>query len=168
MKHIKTYKIFESVTEKEMDDVCDDIRDILLPLKDDYVNFYVRPYFITSSNPHFIDVKIKDMNIIKYTDEVKQLVSQLDDWDWQLSNNDSFVVLTGTYSLKCPNCGSTNVEEVNADSYISDTRCNDCKTVRDTPFFRNYHKKFKNINELIDLINLGVEQVDMRFFYKKD
>lgn len=174
MKYIKSYKIFESITEKDMDDVFNEINTILLKLKEDYIKVSINPYFITSGlNNHFIDVKIKDINwgnskLENYTDELKQLVSQLDDWNWSLTSDNglenSFVVLAGTYSVACPSCKSTNVEEVNTGSYISDTKCNKCKIVRDTPFFRNYNKKFNNIDELVNLINLGVEQIDFRFY----
>lgn len=175
MKYIKTYKIFESITESEIDDVSNEIRNILQELEyNNNIKVSINPYFITKGlNNHFIDVKIKDINwgnskLENYTDELKQLVSQLDDWNWSLTSDNglenSFVVLTGTYSVACPSCKSTNVEEVNTGSYISDTKCNKCKIVRDTPFFRNYNKIFNNIDELINIINLGVEQIDFRFY----
>jgi hypothetical protein len=102
MKYLKTYKIFESITEKEIDDVALDIRDILLPLKHDGVNFKVEPFFITSAKNIFIDVKIKSMDIKKYIDELRQLVSTLDEEGWSLNNrnlSNSFVVLTGDYDI---------------------------------------------------------------------
>ena len=167
MKHLKTYKIFESITEKEIDDVALDIRDILLPLKHDRVNFKVDSYFVTNPNyQHYIEVKIKDMNIKKYINELRQLVSTLDEEDWSIINDrdisDSLVVLTGDYDLKCTRCYSKDVYSLDPQISI----CNNCGYgARNEKFNEIYHIYFNSIDEMIEIIeNRNIELINFRFY----
>ena len=186
MKHLKTYKIFESITEKEIDDVALDIRDILLPLKDDLVDFKVEPFLLTYAKNIFIDVKIKSMDIKKYIDELRQLVSTLDEEGWSILNNrnlykfrnlsSSFVVLTGEYDIKCPKCYSKNVDEIeNQDRVVSlmDSdlriqtygRCNNCNYESNHEEFRSYNIYFNNIDEMTEIVeNRNIELINFRFY----
>ena len=166
MKHLKSYKIFESITEKEIDDVALDIRDILLPLKDDLVNFKVEPFFVTNPNyQHYIEVKIKDMNIKKYILELRQLVSTLYEEGWSIINDrdlsDSLVVLTGEYDVKCPQCYSKDVDEID----FHDSLCNDCNYESEHETFRRYNIYFNNIDEMTEIVeNRNIELINFRFY----
>lgn len=180
MKYLKTYKIFESITEKEIDDVALDIRDILLPLKHDGVDFKVEPFLLTYAKNIFIDVKIKDMNIKKYINELRQLVSTLDEEGWSILNNrnlsNSFVVLTGEYDIKCPKCYSKNVDEIdNQDRVVSPMdsdlriqtygRCNNCNYESNHEEFRRYNIYFNNIDEMTEIVeNRNIELINFRFY----
>lgn len=190
MKYLKTYKIFESITEKEIDDVALDIRDILLPLKHDGVDFKVEPFLLTHAKNIFIDVKIKSMDIKKYIDELRQLVSTLDEEGWSILNNrnlyrnlsSSFVVLTGEYDIKCPKCYSKNVDEIdNRDRVVSRRqpshlifsdlriqtygRCNNCNYESNHEEFRIYNIYFNNIDEMTEIVeNRNIELINFRFY----
>lgn len=180
MKYLKTYKIFESITEKEIDDVALDIRDILLPLKHDGVDFKVEPFLLTYAKNIFIDVKIKSMDIKKYIDELRQLVSTLYEEGWSILNNrnlsNSFVVLTGEYDIKCPKCYSKNVDEIdNQDRVVSlmDSdlriqtygRCNNCNYESNHEEFRSYNIYFNNIDEMTEIVeNRNIELINFRFY----
>lgn len=165
MKHLKSYKIFESITEKEIDDVALDIRDILQPLKDNRVDFKVEPFFVTNAKNHFIEVKIKSMDIKKYIDELRQLVSTLDEEGWSILNkrdlSNSFVVLTGDYDIKCPQCYRKNVDEIDN----QDSRCNNCNYESNHEEFRRYNIYFNNIDEMTEIVeNRNIELINFRFY----
>jgi hypothetical protein len=139
MKYIKKYKVFESITEKDMDDVAEDIREILLPLKHDRVNFKVEPHFITNPNlQHFIEVDIKGENIKNYIDELRQLVSTLDDKGWSIINDRG-----ETYSWCKDKISKENIETLglifyfdDIDSMTTELENKDCDIIN----FRFYEK----------------------------
>ena len=167
MKYIKTYKIFESITEKEIDDVAEDIRDILLPLKGDRVDFKVDASFVVNPKyQHYIEVKIKDMNIKKYINELRQLVSTLDEEGWSIINDrdlsDSLVVLTGDYDLKCTRCYSKDVYSLDPQFSI----CNNCDYgARNEKFEKIYHIYFNSIDDMTEIIeNRNIELINFRFY----
>ena len=166
MKYLKRYKIFESITEKEIDDVSLDIRDILLPLKDDLVDFKVEPFLRTYAKNIFIDVKIKSMDIKKYIDELRQLVSTLDEEGWSILNirnlSNSFVVLTGEYDIKCTRCYSKNVYSLDPQFSI----CNNCGYGAGNEKFNEiYNIYFNNIDEMTEIVeNRNIELINFRFY----
>lgn len=167
MKYLKTYKIFESITEREIDDIALDIRDILLPLKHDRVNFKVDARFVTNPNyQHYIEVKIKDMNIKKYINELRQLVSTLDEEGWSIINDrdlsHSFIVLTGDYNLKCTKCYSKDVDSVDLQFSI----CNNCDyKARNESFEKIYTIYFNSIDEMTEIVeNRNIELINFRFY----
>ena len=139
MKYIKSYKIFESITEEDMDDVCEEIRYMLLKLKENYLSVKIEPYFITNSNrQHFIEVDIKGDDIKNYIDELRQLVSTLDDNGWSIINDRG-----ETYSWCKDKISKENIETLglifyfdDIDSMTTELENKDCDIIN----FRFYEK----------------------------
>jgi hypothetical protein len=75
MKHIKTYKLFESLSPS-MENIVSTIKDILLELDDDGYNTSVRAREPFSPKPITVEVG-KSFNVIEYDREVKEVMSRV-------------------------------------------------------------------------------------------
>jgi hypothetical protein len=147
MKHIKTYKIFESITEKQISDVAYDVRTILQPLVDKYIKVRIHDQFVTNpSFQHFIEIKISNFDSAKeFIDEIKQLISYMSSEDWSLLD-------------KHEHSGSNVVS--NKPRYFSYDE--------DEDYTHNYH--FKTVEELEELVknDYTISRINIKFTYNEE
>jgi len=191
MKHLKTYKIFESSVEEQaeyLSDICTEIDYTLLKLKEESdMDISVEKHNSIPSE-YFISINIDNCDEIeKFTDEIKTLFSYLEGENWSLEavkykdlliSDKSYCMCPENPNFICPQCGS---EDVNLD--IDDdftTRCenDDCDYLNDfedgeryegdRDEFRSYHRFFENIDELLEIIyKESIENMNIKFFKLK-
>lgn len=173
MKHLKTYKLFESTSEKELDEICDEIREILLPLTDDGVNFKVQPYYITSPNSNnFIDITFKECKkLFKYADEFKRLIFTMNNYDWTIIKKSNYyngsIVDLENNSIICPKCKSSDcIDNGKGDSELI---CNKCGFENDINLFKFNTTHIDDVNQLINILKSDkAEKIIIRFYENKN
>lgn len=172
MKYLKTYKLFESTSEKELDEICEEIREILLPLTDDGVNFKVQPYFLTTpKSRNYIDFTIKDTkNLFKYVDEFKRLFFTLENIGLVIKPADfhhagSFAYLESE-TILCPKCKSSDcVDNGKGGKGDKQLICNDCGFERSIDLFKFSTTHIYNIEQLINMLKSNkVDKFYLRFY----
>lgn len=170
MKHIKTYKIFES--NINLGEIKDDIMYILQPLKDDEIYIQV---FTHESNPaeYLVEIDILPDDCIDsdYSDEFRQLFSFLEEEGWSLipskyKSDPSYCEVDEDPNFVCPKCGSDDVDIDIDDDFT--TRCDNCNYEDDRDEFRSYFYYFKNVNDLLKIISMETTQkIRIKFFKLK-
>jgi len=143
MKHLKSYKIFES--NEGILDIRQDIIHILQPLIDNEIDVRALAH---TGNPAeaLIEVIIEnpeDLN--EFLPEFKQLFSFVEDEGWSL---------TPTKYKADP-------------SYCFTTRCDDCSYEGDRDEFRSYFEPFNDLDTLLKLIEDGVDRITIKFYKLK-
>ena len=168
MKHLKTYKIFES--NESVLDIRQDIIHILQPLIDNEIDVRALAH---TGNPaeSLIEVIIEnpeDLN--QFLPEVKQLFSFVEDEGWSLTPtkykaDPSYCEVSENPIFVCPQCGSDEVDLDIDDDFT--TRCDDCEYEADRDEFRSYYRYFKDLDTLLKLIEVGVEKITIKFYKLK-
>ena len=164
MKHLKSYKIFESI--EDVLDIRQDIIHILQPLIDNEID--VRAITHTGSPvEYFIEVIIEnpeDLN--EFLPEFKQLFSFVEDEGWSLTPtkyaDPSYCEVSENPNFVCPQCGSEEVDLEIDDDFT--TRCNDCSYEGDRYEFRSYFEPFNDLDTLLLLIEEGVDRITIKFY----
>ena len=171
MKHLKSYKIFES--NEDALDIRQDIMYILLPLIEYGIDVYIDVYAEAhTGNPAeaLIEVIIEnpeDLN--EFLPEFKQLFSFVEDEGWSLIPtkyaDPSYCEVSENPNFVCPQCGSEEVDLEIDDDFT--TRCNDCSYEGDRDEFRSYYKPFNDLDTLLTLIEEGVDRITINFYKLK-
>ena len=191
MKHLKTYKIFESSVEEQaeyLSDICTEIDYVLLKLKEESdMDISVEKY---NSNPseYFISINIDNCDEIeKFTDEIRTLFSYLEEENWSLEavkykdlllSDKSYCVAPENPNFICPQCGSEDVNLDIDDDFTARCENDDCNYLNDfedgeryegdRDEFRSYHRFFENIDELLEIIyKEPIEIMYIKFFKLK-
>lgn len=172
MKHLKSYKIFES--NEDALNIREDIMYILLPLIEDGVEVRV----ITHTwNPEedFIEVIIENPedlneNLSPRSAEFKQLFSFVEDEGWSLTPtkykaDPSYCESWEDPNFICPECNSEEVDLEIDDDFT--TKCDDCGYEGDRDEFRSYYIYFKDLDTLLKLVEEGVEKITIKFYKLK-
>ena len=168
MKHLKSYKIFES--NEDALDIRQDIMYILLPLIEHGIDVSA---LVHTGNPAeaLIEVIIEnpeDLN--EFLPEVKQLFSFVEDEGWSLTPtkykaDPSYCEVSENPNFVCPRCGSDDVDLDIDDDFT--TRCNDCSYEGDRDEFRSYNQPFNDLDTLLKLIEDGVDRITIKFYKLK-
>ena len=184
MKHLKTYKIFESITEKQISDVAYDVRTILQPLLDKYIKVRIHDQFVTNpSFQHFIEIKISNFDSAKeFIDEIKQLISYMSSEDWSLLDKHEHSgsnVVSNKPRYRCPNCYEP--KELGSDITYNDPlydkdfdyiNCDSPKCTWTSPIsnFKTYVYHFKTAEELEELVKNDdeISTINIKFTYNEE
>lgn len=168
MKHLKTYKIFES--NEDALDIRQDIMYILLPLIEYGIDVRALAH---TGNPAeaLIEVIIENPeDLTEFLPEFKQLFSFVEDEGWSLTPtkykaDPSYCEVSENPDFFCPQCGSEEIE-YHLDDDLT-TRCDDCSYEGDRDEFRSYFRYFKDLDTLLKLIEEGVEKIIIKFYKLK-
>lgn len=168
MKHLKSYKIFES--NEDILDIRQDIIHILQPLIDNEIDVRALAH---TGNPAeaLIEVIIEnpeDLN--EFLPEFKQLFSFVEDEGWSLTPtkykaDPSYCEVSENPNFFCPQCGSEEIEYLL--DYDLTTRCDDCSYEGDRDEFRSYFEPFNDLDTLSKLIEYGVDRITIKFYKLK-
>jgi len=168
MKHLKSYKIFES--NEDALDIRQDIMYILLPLIEYGIDVRALAH---TGNPAeaLIEVIIEnpeDLN--EFLPEFKQLFSFVEDEGWSLTPtkykaDPSYCEVSENPNFVCPQCGSEEVDLEIDDDFT--TRCDDCSYEGDRDEFRSYFEPFNDLDTLLELIKEGVDRITIKFYKLK-
>jgi len=169
MKYLKTYKLFESISEKELDEICTEIKEILLPLTDEDVNFKIRPFYITSlKSRNFIDITIKNpKDLFKYADEFKRLFFTLENIGFSIESDISYfnasIAELENDTIICPNCKSSDcVDNGKGDKQ---SICNNCGFENDIDLFKFQSTHIDNIEQLLNILKSNkADKIILRFY----
>jgi len=172
MKYLKTYKLFESISEKELDEICTEIKEILLPLTDEDVNFKIRPFYITSlKSRNFIDITIKNpKDLFKYADEFKRLFFTLENIGFSIESDISYfnasIAELENDTIICPNCKSSDWVAAHEDAYDNlHLKCNNCGFVNKIDLFKFQSTHIDNIEQLLNILKSNkADKIILRFY----
>ena len=196
MKHIKTYKLFENNSQLSPEEICENItEEILTPLKEIYLDISAWPIY--EADETYLKIVIQDdekrgidFSVEEFSDNFKQLFSQLDEWGWvPMGKEDSLItttpakqkvsnlashVETTDYDFICPNpearlengewipCESDETSEQDPDNEV----CDKCGYVGHPDEFVVSIKKFGTLKELLFLIQRRLDKIQICFIKK--
>ena len=169
MKHLKTYKLFKEninpYSPSEIDEICQDIKEILIGLVDDEIQLNVDSF---QEGGQYIDIQIDadDESFEKYEDEFKHLFSYMYKMEWEIlplgqKTFYSYYSVNGADpEFRCPVCQETNIDLTNDEQ---DVTCNDCGHKEDMNEFMSYDYKFDTPDRLIDLLHYDSDGIRIIF-----
>ena len=172
MKHLKTYKLFKEninpYSPSEIDEICEDIKEILIGLVDDQIEVNVDSF---QEGGQYIDIRIESDGELgdsfeKYEAEFKHLFSYMYTMDWQIlplrqkTFYSYYSVNDGDPDVRCPKCGSFEIYD-NYDG--QDLTCDDCGHKDDRNDFISYDYKFETPDELINLLDKDCDGIRIIF-----
>ena len=184
MKHIKTYKLFEN-NQSEAETICEEIEDILLPLKDiDILKINVETDYKEGND--FIYLKITDIEsgpfgenldgikLEKYEYEFKQLFSYMKSEGWEIDyenrpyhkTNDfirfPYVELTEA-DIICPECGSYEISPASSDHDETEYKCYNCNHLAYQDSFKKYLIRIEEESMFFDFIKRDLDKIFIKF-----
>ena len=191
MKHIKTYKLFENNSQLSPEEICENItEEILTPLKGIYLDISAWPIYEVDET--YLKIVIQDdekrgidFSVEEFSDNFKQLFSQLDEWGWvPMGKNDKLITTTPAkqkvsnlashveitdYEYICPSnrlengewipCESDETSEIDSDN----EKCDKCGYVAHPDYFITSNKKFGTLKELLFLIRRSLDKIQICF-----
>jgi hypothetical protein len=184
MKHIKTYKLFEN-NQSTTETICEEIKDILLPLKDDAI-LKIDIDIDHRQDGEFIYLKITDIEsgpfgenlygikLDEFSYEFKQLFSYMKSEGWEIDyenrpyhkTNDfirfPYVELTEP-DLICPECDSNQTSPASSDHDETECKCYDCGHRSDIDDFKKYLIRIEEESMFFDFIKRDLDKIFIKF-----
>lgn len=173
MKHLKSYKIFES-NDDDLLDTKSDIEHKLRPLSESGIEVIVTPR--SNESEYLIEISIRNCDDIEeFSDVIEETLSYLTGEygkGWSLADPDkpellvfktdsSYCQVSENPDYICPWCNSDKVDLDIDDDFT--TRCDNCGFEDDRDEFRTYFKYFTDVDTLLELLR-DAEQVNIKIF----